>query len=131
MSQRADRGDRVPPARAPIAMLARARFVGIALAMTLSASCATPRSRLSVAPSWRGDFETGDSSQWSYILNPRGLSVVAAPVAEGRRAARVEIRPGDLWPNGLNRVELEHKPEPATVAEGKASFFAWSFFVPV
>jgi hypothetical protein len=95
-------------------------------------SCAVPRpDRPSAAPSWRGDFESGDLSQWSYLLNPRGLSVVDAPVAEGRHAARVEVQPGDLWPNGLNRVELEHKPSPVTVAEGQDSTFAWSFFLPV
>jgi hypothetical protein len=83
------------------------------------------------APRWRGDFETGDLSQWSYLLNPRGVSLVEAPVLEGRHAARIELQPGDLWPNGLNRVELQHKPPPAMLAEGQRSCFAWSFFVPV
>ena len=79
---------------------------------------------------WRGDAETGDLGQWSYQLNPRGLSVVTVPVAEGARSVRVEIRPTDLWPNGLNRVELEHKPPPETVAEGGEIYFAWSLLVP-
>jgi len=51
-------------------------------------------------------------------------------VAQGRHAARVEIQPGDLWPNGLNRVEVEYKPPRATVAEGQRSCFAWRFFLP-
>jgi hypothetical protein len=63
-------------------------------------------------------------------LNPRGLSTVDAPAAEGHQAARVEIRAADLWPNGLNRVELQYKPPPATLAEGQRSCFAWSFFLP-
>ena len=79
---------------------------------------------------WRGDMETGDLGQWSYLLNARGLSVVAQPAAEGRLAARVQVQPGDLWPNGLNRVELEHKPAANTVAEGAETYFAWSFLVP-
>jgi Polysaccharide lyase len=79
---------------------------------------------------WRGNFETGDLLQWSYLLNPRGLSIVPTPAAEGKHAARVEIGPGDLWPNGLNRVEIEHKPPRATVAEGQRSCFAWKFFLP-
>ena len=79
---------------------------------------------------WRGDAETGDLSEWSYLLNPRGLSVVAAPGAPGAHAVRVEVQPGDLWPNGLNRVELEHKPPPETIAEGRETYFAWSFLVP-
>jgi len=76
-------------------------------------------------------METGGLEQWSYLLNARGLSVVSSPAAEGRYAARVEVQPTDLWPNGLNRVELEHKPAPETVSEGRQMFFAWSFFVPV
>jgi hypothetical protein len=32
------------------------------------------------APRWRGDFETGNLLQWSYLLNPRGLLIVDAPV---------------------------------------------------
>ena len=79
---------------------------------------------------WRGDFETGDLSQWSYLLNPRGLSVVSSPVAEGRHAARVDINARDLWQNGLNRVELQYKPPPATLAEGRRSCFAWRFLLP-
>jgi hypothetical protein len=86
---------------------------------------------VSEPPRWRGDLETGDLSQWTYLLNARGLSVVGAPALEGRHAARVEIQPGDLWPNGLNRVELQHKPPPETQAEGQRSCFAWSFFLPV
>ena len=82
------------------------------------------------APRWRGDFETGNLLQWSYLLNPRGLSVVDAPVAQGRHAARVEITERDLWPNGLNRVEVEYKPPRATLAEGQRSCFAWRFFLP-
>jgi len=98
------------------------------------AACAAPPPVARPLPPvarWRGDMETGDLGQWSYLLNARGLSVVPSPVADGRFAARVELRPGDLWPNGLNRVELEHKPAPDSVAEGHATFFAWSLFVPV
>src|SRR5262249_21135230 len=82
------------------------------------------------AASWRGDFETGDFSQWSFLLNSRGLSIVEAPVAQGRRAARVEISERDLWSNGLNRVEVQYKPPPATMADERRSCFAWRFFLP-
>jgi len=80
---------------------------------------------------WRGDFETADFSQWSYRLNPRGLSIVDAPVAEGKHAARVEITAQDLWSNGLNRVEVQYKPSPKTVAEDHRSCFGWRFYLPV
>jgi hypothetical protein len=107
--------------------------VRLALFLTAVGGCAAPHPRsakMVTAPRWRGDFETGDLSQWSYLLNPRGLSVVDAPVVEGRHAARVEITERDLWPNGLNRVEVQHKPPPATFAEGTRSCFAWRFFLP-
>jgi hypothetical protein len=84
----------------------------------------------SLTARWRGDFETGDLSQWSYLLNPRGLSIVGSPAAHGGRAARIDIRADDLWPNGLNRVEVQYKPPRATVAEGRRSCFAWRFLVP-
>jgi Polysaccharide lyase len=96
--------------------------------------CAAPSLRpgkVPLGPRWRGDFETGDLSQWTYLLNPGGLSVVASPVAEGHRAGRVELTERDLWPNGLNRVELQEKPPRATFAEGARSCFAWRFFLPV
>ena len=82
------------------------------------------------APRWRAGFEGGDLSEWTYLLNPRGLSVVDTPVASGRRAGRVEIQAGDLWPNGLNRVEVQHKPPPETMADGQRSCFAWRFLLP-
>jgi hypothetical protein len=104
----------------------------LALLLLVVAGCAStaPRAAAPHAPRWRGDFETGTLLQWSYLLNPRGLSVVDAPVAQGRHAARVEITERDLWPNGLNRVEVEYKPPRATVAEGERSCFAWRFFLP-
>ncbi len=106
---------------------------GLALFVIVAAGCAAPSHRpgnVPHGPRWRGDFETGDLSQWSYLLNPRGLSVVASPVAEGRHAARVEITAADLWPNGLNRVELQEKPPRATFAERARSCFGWRFFLP-
>lgn len=106
----------------------------LALLAVVAGGCTaapSPRPRnVPPGPRWRGDFETGDLSQWSYLLNPRGLSVVAAPVAEGHHAARLEITERDLWPNGLNRVELQEKPPRATFAEGARSCFAWRFFLP-
>ena len=106
--------------------------VRVALLAIGIAGCATARAPTpaSHAPRWRGDFETGDLSQWSYLLNPRGLSVVDSPVVQGRHAARVEITERDLWPNGLNRVEVEYKPPRSALAEGRRSCFAWRFFLP-
>lgn len=108
------------------------RRIALTLALLMLSACAStpPRAAAPHAPRWRGDFETGNLLQWSYLLNPRGLSVVDAPLAQGRHAARVEITERDLWPNGLNRVELEYKPPRAMLAEGQRSCFAWRFFLP-
>jgi hypothetical protein len=58
---------------------------------------------------WRGDFETGDLSQWSkaQIVSSDRLKVVSSPVAQGAKAIRVEVRQGDnpIGASG-NRNEL-------------------------
>jgi hypothetical protein len=108
----------------------RAPLVLLAIACAACASASPLPAASAHAPRWRGDFETGNLLQWSYLLNPRGLTVVDGPVAQGRHAARVEITERDLWPNGLNRVEVEYKPPRATLAEGQRSCFAWRFFLP-
>lgn len=87
------------------------------------------------APVWIGDLESGDFSQWSYLLNPEinGVpyaQVIGDTVVQGRWAARIELHNDALWPNGLKRVELQHGPEPARTAEGATTFFAWSFYLP-
>ncbi|HEY7885922.1 MAG TPA: polysaccharide lyase [Cellvibrionaceae bacterium] len=81
---------------------------------------------------WQGDMETGDLSQWSYIANPKGVSLVQDCVYQGNYAARIAID-GDekfLW-NGredLNRSELNYRPE--NTMEGDNTYFGWSFYLP-
>lgn len=82
---------------------------------------------------WRGDFETGDLSQWSGALNPalgarKNITVVEAPVFQGSRAAKIEIHPDDLFPNGHNRVELHY--DARQTGEGQETFFSFRFFLP-
>ena len=74
---------------------------------------------------WKGDFETGDLKQWSYLLNEAGLSVVDMPVAEGQHSGRVQISKNDLWSNGLNRVELQYAPTQNNTA-GTEIYFGYS-----
>ena len=83
---------------------------------------------------WRGDFETGDTSQWNEKLNadntrPPRVTVVASPVRDGRHAARIEVHDDNLWSNGLNRVELGHHPDPTTF-ENSERRYGFSVFVP-
>lgn len=84
---------------------------------------------------WVGDFETGDLSQWNFVLNGDvGGNVYAWAqgelVAEGSFAGRLELHNDAVWPNGLKRVELQHRPQDARTAEGATTYFAWSFYLP-
>ncbi|WP_437962369.1 polysaccharide lyase (plasmid) [Sorangium sp. So ce119] len=82
------------------------------------------------APVWTGDFETGDLSQWSTSLNGERISVVTSPVLQGTRAGQIQLTNDARWPNGIKRVELNHKPAAGRTAEGKETYFAWSFYLP-
>ncbi len=94
-------------------------------------SCFTAWTESALAePSWRGDMESGDLGQWSYELNPEGLTVVDDPVLGGSHSARVVITDQNLWSNGLNRVELQRKPDPSLTANGSQVYFGWSLYLP-
>lgn len=79
---------------------------------------------------WKGDFETGDLSQWNGGLNLKkdereNVRVVTSPVFEGKYAAEIVIHPDDLWPNGHNRVELKYTGK--HTAEGERAFYSLRF----
>jgi MYXO-CTERM domain-containing protein len=82
---------------------------------------------------WRGDFETGDLTQWGSTLNLKtgqrtNITVVGTPVSQGKSAAQLVVHPDDLWPNGHNRVEL-HEDGKRT-GEGQTTYFSWYFQLP-
>ncbi|MDO6747773.1 polysaccharide lyase [Gilvimarinus sp. 1_MG-2023] len=81
---------------------------------------------------WRGDFETGDLSQWPYLTHPQGISIQSDCVYEGNYAADITITGAEsfLWHGNpdLNRSELHFKP--ADTREGADVFLGWSFFLP-
>ena len=79
---------------------------------------------------WRGDLETGNTSQWSGTLNPRGIEVVTSPVFQGQYAAHITLTNADTWSNGLHRVELRRSPGAARTREGAELYFAWSIYLP-
>lgn len=99
------------------------------LSILISTGCTTHNTLL-----WRGDFETGDLSQWSYLLNPQGLSVQDHCVYEGQYAgqARITGEPDMLWHGNenLNRTEFSYKPSSEQTREGQQTFFGWSFYLP-
>lgn len=84
---------------------------------------------------WLADFEEGDLAQWSFVLNGEvGDNTYAFAqgeiVAEGSFAGRLELHDDAEWPNGLKRVELQHRPTDERTAEGATTYFAWSFYLP-
>jgi uncharacterized protein (TIGR03382 family) len=79
---------------------------------------------------FKGDLETGDFEQFTYLLKEEGLSIVTDPVAEGKNAAKISISNKELWTNGLNRVEVQYKPADAHLTEGKDIYYGFSFYLP-
>lgn len=83
---------------------------------------------------WRGDFETGDMSQWKTPINPEGLSVTDRCSFDGRYAGAVRLTGEDsfLWQGNksLNRSEFHHRRQPGDTHENKETFFAFSFYLP-
>ncbi|XXX79471.1 polysaccharide lyase [Sorangium sp. So ce134] len=98
--------------------------------MSAAALAATVTTGASAAPVWTGDFETGDLKQWDTSLNGEHISVVTSPVLQGTRAGQIQLTNDARWPNGIKRVELNHKPAAGRTAEGKETYFAWSFYLP-
>ncbi|ACE83420.1 polysaccharide lyase [Cellvibrio japonicus] len=100
-------------------------------AATLLILCSSP---LQADILWRGDFETGDASQWHTGINAAGLSVTDQCSYDGRFAGRVQLTGDDmfLW-NGnkqLNRSEFHHRMPEGATREGKDTFFAFAFYLP-
>jgi hypothetical protein len=77
---------------------------------------------------WRGDFETGDTSQWKGAPKD-GVTVVKNPVREGNYALRIDgtnaARKGKL-----DRIEFQHQSRPPGTAEGTDRYFGWSVYLP-
>lgn len=79
---------------------------------------------------WRGDFETGNLSQWDReqsVASDR-LLVVDSPVREGRYAMKVTVRKGDdpINASGNRNEVLNLKRE----AAGSEFFYKWSTLFP-
>jgi hypothetical protein len=86
--------------------------------------CATPT--LSSGVVWRGDFETGNRSQWdsTQMVSSDRLAVVSSPVREGRYALKATVRQGDdpIDASG-NRNELVKMTREKA---GDEFFYRWS-----
>ncbi len=69
---------------------------------------------------WRGDFETGDRSQWSstQMVSADRLAIVSSPLREGRYAIKATVKQGDDPINSSgNRNELVRMTREAAGSE--------------
>lgn len=77
-------------------------------------------------------FESGNTRDWDYRLNPEGLRAVTAPepVLAGTYSLRAELTAERVWENGIFRTEVQHQPAAERVADGAETYFAWSIYLP-
>ncbi|TMJ98180.1 MAG: hypothetical protein E6G67_01025 [Actinobacteria bacterium] len=77
---------------------------------------------------WRGDFDTGDFSQWSEIQAlPGRVTIVTNHVRQGKYAARFELRSGDQVTRRGERAEISKITDESA---GQESWWAWSTYFP-
>ncbi|GAA4796676.1 hypothetical protein GCM10023200_35980 [Actinomycetospora chlora] len=93
---------------------------------------------------FRGDYETGDFSQWDvcqtattnsrcagFGRGDRTMRVVDDDVRQGRYAARFDVAPGDVPDfGGGERAEVRSDAAGATVREGDERWYQWSMKFP-
>ena len=77
---------------------------------------------------WRGDFETGDTSQWTGAPK-EGVKIVTEPVRAGKFALRIDGT-NAAKRGKFDRIELQHQPKPPGTAEGTERYFGWSVYLP-
>ena len=90
---------------------------------------ARPVSPVGGLTSFRGDWETGDTSQWGVkcVAKDR-LQIVTDPVRQGRYAARFEVRPGDKPSTSGERCEV-YRDYRGDESAGQSYYYAWSTMV--
>jgi Polysaccharide lyase len=78
---------------------------------------------------WRGDFETGDLSQWedAQQVDEDKITVVDDPVREGDNAARFEVEPDDNIGDTAPRAELTASLHEQ---EGEDRYYRWFSYFP-
>lgn len=90
---------------------------------------AAPASPIGGLTSFRGDWETGNTSQWNVncVAKDR-LQIVTSPVRQGRYAARFEVRPGDKPSSSGERCEV-YRDYHGDESAGQSYYYAWSTMV--
>ena len=91
---------------------------------------------------WKGDFEAGASSltghcsagddQWCEVetIRPQQIQVVADPVAQGKYAARFEVKYGDLFSYYSDSRSLMTGPPALWENEGNERWYRWQALWP-
>lgn len=88
------------------------------------------------APIFRGDFDTGDLSQWhAQRAAESRIGVVRRPRIQGRYAARFTVRPNDVVNPGLgtgHRAEVYARgsEDGYPDGEGTVRYYGWCTFLP-
>lgn len=95
-------------------------FRGLGLA--LSALVVTAPAIVQASVLWKGDFETGNLSQWSFKFLEKQLKVVGSPVRDGKFALELAAV------NNGDRVEVQNGSASAT--NGTERYYAWSVMAP-
>lgn len=98
--------------------------------LTLPALLLALSTAASASVLWRGDYDTGDLSQWKSVdgLTSR-LSVVTSPARQGQYALRVELHQGDVSSSGT-RNEVVLSSGQYNEVEGNDRWYAWSTLFP-
>ncbi len=109
---------------------ASGRRAAVIVSLAVAGVALAPTSEAAVV--FSNGFESGNTSDWDYELNPEGLSVVSAPepVLAGTHALRAELTADTVWENGIFRTEVQHKPDEARAADGAELYFGWSVYLP-
>jgi len=102
--------------------------------VVLAVSCLVGVSEAQATVLWKGDFETGDVSQWSSSTalktgDRANLVIESDSVADGTKAAKITLQQDIIFePYNQSRVEVKHIG--LHTKNGEDSYFAWSFMVP-
>lgn len=120
--------------------LFRTFYLGILLIYCLTTACQKEEPTVPIVqeePIFKGDFETGDTSQWGDVNRnlDRPLSeqfeLVTSPVREGTYAAKTTVHDGDEFlDTGGERCDFERDIAIPFEKEGADLWYAWSTLFP-